>query len=87
VKPNPCLRPLEAPFYAIEIRLGNAGTNAGLVINGHGQVRHLRGHPIAGLYAAGNAAANQVGGLWYNAGMMNARGMTFGYLGARHALG
>lgn len=87
VRPNPCLRPLSAPFYAVELRLGIVGNNAGLLINEHGQVLHVRGEPIPGLYAAGNAAANQIGGLWYNAGLMNARGMTFGYLSAHHARG
>jgi 3-oxosteroid 1-dehydrogenase len=87
VKPNPCLRPLEPPLYGIELRLGVVGNNAGLVIDRHGRVLHLRGEPMAGLYAAGNAAANQIGGLWYNAGLMNARGLTFAHLGVRHALG
>lgn len=87
VKPNPCLRPLEPPFYALEVCVGIVGTNGGLVIDGTGAVQNVRGESIQGLYAAGNAAANLVGGLWYNAGMMNARGMIFGYVGARAALG
>jgi succinate dehydrogenase/fumarate reductase flavoprotein subunit len=85
--PNPCLRPLEPPFYALELRLGSAGTNSGLVTTEHGQVVDVRGRPIAGLYAAGNTAANLVGGLFYNSGLANARGITFAYLGARHATG
>jgi 3-oxosteroid 1-dehydrogenase len=86
VTPNPCLRPLEPPLYALVVRAGIVGTNGGLVIDGTGAVQSVRDHAIPGLYAAGNAAANLVGGLWYNAGMMNARGMIFGYLGARAAL-
>ena len=87
VGPNPCLRALAPPLYALEVVVGIVGTNGGLVIDGTGAVLNVRGAPIPGLYAAGNAAANLVGGLWYNAGMMNARGITFGYLGARAALG
>jgi 3-oxosteroid 1-dehydrogenase len=87
VTPNPCLRALAGPLYALEIRAGIVGTNGGLVTDGTGAVLSVRGTPIPGLYAAGNAAANLVGGLWYNAGMMNARGMIFGYVGARTALG
>lgn len=87
VTPNPTLRPLTPPLFGIELRLAVVGSNGGLVIDADARVRHLRGHTIAGLYAAGNAAANQIGGLWYNAGLMNARGMTFGYRGARHAMG
>jgi 3-oxosteroid 1-dehydrogenase len=87
VSPNPCVRPLEPPLYAIELRAGTVGVNGGLVIDGRGRVQDVHGETIPGLYAAGNTAANQIGGLWYNAGLMNARGMTFGYLGARDAVG
>jgi succinate dehydrogenase/fumarate reductase flavoprotein subunit len=87
VTPNPCLRPLEPPLYALDVCVGIVGTNGGLVIDGTGAVQSVRGESIPGLYAAGNAAANLVGGLWYNAGMMNARGMIFGFVGARAALG
>lgn len=87
IEPNPCLLPLTGRLYGIELKLGIVGSNAGLLVNGSAQVRHVRGGVIDGLYAAGNAAANQVGGLWYNAGLMNARGLAFGWLAARHALG
>jgi predicted oxidoreductase len=86
VRPNPCLRPLEPPYYALELRLGSAGTNSGLVTTSAGQVVDVRGRPIEGLYAAGNTAANLVGGLFYNSGLANARAITFGYLAARHAV-
>lgn len=87
VTPNPCLRALEPPLYALDVCVGIVGTNGGLVIDCTGAVQNVRGGSIPGLYAAGNAAANLVGGLWYNAGMMNARGMIFGLVGARAALG
>jgi hypothetical protein len=86
IGPNPCLRALESPLYALRIDIGTVGGNSGFVTSGDGQVKNLRGAPIPGLYAAGNTSANLVGGLWYNAGLMNARGMTFAHLAARHAL-
>ncbi len=84
--PNPCLRPLEPPLYALELRLGTAGTNSGLMTTADAEVVDVRGRPMTGLYAAGNSAANLVGGLFYNSGMANAKGITFAYLAARHAL-
>ncbi len=84
VTPNPCVRPLAGTLYGIEIRLGTAGTAAGLVTGPNAEVLSVRGDPIPGLYAAGNVAANLVEGLWYNSGTGNARGITFGYLAARH---
>lgn len=87
VQPNPCVRPLKGTLYAIEIRLGTAGTSAGLVIGRDGEVISASDRPIGGLYAAGNVAANLVEGLWYNSGTGNARGIAFGYLAAHHALG
>jgi 3-oxosteroid 1-dehydrogenase len=86
VVPNPCLRPLEGMLYAIEIRQGSVGSTDGLVAGPDGEVIGLHGFPIAGLYAAGNVAANLVEGLWANSGVENARSLTFGYLSARHAL-
>jgi 3-oxosteroid 1-dehydrogenase len=86
VQPNPCVRPLRGPFYAIPVYLGTAGSNSGLVINPDAQVMHVRGDPITGLYAAGNIVANLPEGLWYNGGISNSKGITFAYLGVRHAL-
>lgn len=86
VQPNPCVRPLRGRLYAVKMALGTAGTNSGLVINHQAQVMHVRGDPIPGLYAAGNVAANLAEGLWYNGGISNAKGMTFGYIAVRNAL-
>jgi hypothetical protein len=54
---------------------------------GDGQVVHLRGHPIAGLYATGNTAACVDYGAGYQAGLSLARGLTFSYLAVAHLLG
>lgn len=57
-RPHPCLAPLEqGPYYAIPIRPGTLGTCGGLVTDDDGHVLDRRGHPITGLYAAGNVSA------------------------------
>ncbi len=88
VKPNPTLRALETPpFYALPVYPGDIGTNGGLATNEHAQVLEESGEPIAGLYAAGNMAATVMGHSYPAAGATLGPGMTFGYIGARHALG
>ena len=47
---------------------------------------HVRGHPIEGLYAIGNAAARDEYGVGYQAGFTLCAGMTFGYLAVKHML-
>lgn len=56
--PHPNLAPLcTPPYYAVEVLLGCMGTKGGPRTDEHGQVLRDDGTPIAGLYAAGNAAA------------------------------
>ena len=50
-------------------------------------MQHVRGRPIAGLYACGNASAPTESGAGYQAGISLMRGLTFGWLAARHAAG
>ena len=52
--------------------------------NEFGQVLHLRGQPIPGLYACGSTCAHFYG-IGYQAGCELGGAMTFGYLAARHA--
>ena len=64
----------------------SAGINAaGLRTNAHAQVLHVRGHAIDGLYAAGNAAAPLDIGAGYQSGLSHLRGLTGGFVAARHA--
>jgi 3-oxosteroid 1-dehydrogenase len=85
--PNQSLGALDRPpFYGVELR-PSAGGSAGILTNEHCQAVHHRGHPIAGLYAIGNAAARTEFGAGYQAGLTLASGMTFGYIAAEHMAG
>ena len=82
---HPNLAPVaDPPFYGVRLH-PTASSTAGLLTNADGQVMHVRGHPIDGLYACGTTAATTDYGVGYQAGLHLTRGMTFGYLAARHA--
>lgn len=74
----------EPPFFAIELK-PISGHAVGLLTNASGQVIHLRGQAIPGLYACGDVAASLHVGVGYQAGLNLGGGMTFGYLAAQHA--
>ena len=74
------------PFYGVRLHPTNSNST-GLLTNACGQVMHQRRRPIPGLYASGYAAAPTESGIGYQAGMLIASSMTFGYLGVRHMLG
>lgn len=89
-KPNPNLGPLvKPPFYAVKLsRMGATGIPAaGLKIDRNANVVGWDEQPIPGLYAAGNSAARMETGAVMQSGISNARGMTYGWLAARHAAG
>lgn len=89
-KPNPNLGTLSrGPFYAVELkRMGGGGINGtGLLADHHCRVVGWDDKPIEGLYVAGNSMARLDTGAVMQSGISNARGMTHGYLAARHAAG
>jgi succinate dehydrogenase/fumarate reductase flavoprotein subunit len=87
-KPNPCLAPIQnAPFYAVEIVVGDLGTFAGLKTNKNAQVLGKDGQPIPGLYACGNDPASIMGGNYPGGGITLGPGITFAYIAARHLAG
>jgi 3-oxosteroid 1-dehydrogenase len=60
--PHPTLAPLEKPpFYAVSVHLGCMGTKGGPRTDDRGRVLSPDGSRVAGLYAAGNVAANPFG--------------------------
>lgn len=89
-KPNPNLGPIvKPPFYAVELRRmgGTAIPSAGLLADHHCRAVNWKDEPIEGLYVAGNSMARMETGAVMQSGISNARGMTHGWLAARHAVG
>lgn len=79
-KPNPCVRRLEGPFYAIEIFPGDIGTSMGLDITGRGEVKDRDGAIIPGLYACGNDINSIMSGSYPGPGITLGPALTFGYI-------
>ena len=89
-KPNANLGTLlKGPFYAVEMKRmgGTAIPSHGLLTDQHSRVMGWDDKPIEGLYAAGNSVARMETGAVMQSGVSNARGMTHGWLAARHACG
>jgi succinate dehydrogenase/fumarate reductase flavoprotein subunit len=82
--PNPSLRALEkGPFYAVRIVPGSFGTFAGLAADSRARVLNTDGHPIVGLYVAGNDQASVMGGHYPAGGIILGPALTFGYIAGR----
>lgn len=73
----------KAPYYGVQLH-PSGFVSAGLATNPRGQVLDNFDRPIAGLYAAGDAAAKDDHGIGYQAGCSFASGMTFGHLAGKH---
>ncbi|MCS7145168.1 MAG: FAD-binding protein [Nitrososphaerota archaeon] len=87
VKPNPNLGPIDKPpYYATAIYPGELGTLGGLLTDEHGRVLHRDGHPIAGLYAAGNTSASIFGGTYPGPGSTLGPACVYGYIAAKHII-
>jgi 3-oxosteroid 1-dehydrogenase len=85
-KVNPNIAPVaRAPFYGLPLCPSGIGS-AGLQVDEAARVQHVRGNPIAGLYACGNAAAPTDYGIGYQAGLTLMSGMIFGRLAVLDAL-
>ncbi|KAK2021503.1 FAD binding domain-containing protein [Colletotrichum zoysiae] len=77
----------KAPFYAIAVRPGDAGTKGGLLTDESARVLDTKLSPIAGLYAAGNSSASVMGATSLGAGVTLGPAMTFAYIAVLHMLG
>ncbi|KRF21196.1 3-ketosteroid-delta-1-dehydrogenase [Nocardioides sp. Soil797] len=75
----------KAPFYAMQIQVGDLGTKGGLVTDEHARVLREDGSTITGLYATGNTAASVMGNEYAGPGATIGPSMVFGYVAARHA--
>ncbi|MEO7738384.1 MAG: FAD-dependent oxidoreductase [Novosphingobium sp.] len=80
-KPNPALGPISRPpYYAIPIQLGDLGTKGGLKADHKARIIGIDGHPILGLYGAGNAVGSPFGPNYPGAGGTIGPAMVFGYI-------
>ncbi len=83
---NPCIAPIASPpFYAIRLIPGDIGTFIGLKTDVDGRALDAGGSPIAGLYVAGNDAANFMGGSYPGAGITLGPALVFGHIAAQTA--
>jgi succinate dehydrogenase/fumarate reductase flavoprotein subunit len=73
------------PFHALPVACGAIGTSGGPRIDCDGRVLHVSGHPIEGLYAAGDAAASTTGPGYGGPGGPIGQGMTFAWRAGRPA--
>ena len=80
-------RSTRAPYYAVRVHSGALGTKGGPRTDGDARVLDLDGHPITGLYAAGNVMGSVMGMTYGGAGGTLGPGMVFGFLAGRHAAG
>ncbi|MFJ4620703.1 FAD-dependent oxidoreductase [Streptomyces sp. NPDC088812] len=79
-KPNPNLAPIDrAPYYAVQIQMGDLGTYAGLAVNDRSEVVDSAGAAVPGLYAVGTAAVSVFGGGYPGYGSNIGPAMVFGY--------
>jgi hypothetical protein len=84
--PRATVGPLDTPpYYAVQVFSGALGTKGGPRTDAEGQVLDVDGHPIGGLYAAGNAMGSVMGMTYGGAGGTLGPGMVFGFLAGRHA--
>ncbi|HEU0196728.1 MAG TPA: FAD-binding protein [Nevskiaceae bacterium] len=75
-----------APFHAAAFGVSDLGTKGGLVTNSSGNVLDTQGHPIQGLYAAGNSMAAPSGTAYPGGGNPIGTSMLFAHLSVRHML-
>lgn len=80
------LGPIErAPFYACRVYSGVLQTKGGPKINARSEVLNVRGRPIQGLYAAGNASAGFTGMAYPGGGGSVGPALVFGHIAGRNA--
>ena len=75
----------QAPFYAVELKMGALGTNGGARTDALARIIGHDGEPIAGLYGAGNVISCPTGGVYAGAGGTLGPALTFGFIAGRAA--
>lgn len=85
-KPNPNLGTLErAPFTALKLFPGDAGTKGGILTNEKAEALCETGTVMAGLYAAGNSSASVMADTYPGGGSTLGPAIAFGYVAGRNA--
>ncbi len=83
----PPLYPIDRPpFHAAAFGVSDLGTKGGLRTDGAARVLDTSGHPIAGLYAAGNTMAAPSGTVYPGGGNPIGTSMVFSHLAVRDML-
>lgn len=87
--PHPNLGPVDQPpYFGMRLRMVSTGIGlTGITVDPEGQVLDKDGHAVAGLFAAGAAAAFNSSGTAYNSGFSLSRAITLGLLVAERVAG
>ena len=83
--PNPMMRPLRPPYYAVILSQGLQDTKGGPAIDEHGRILAADGQPVPGLFGAGNAVASPSGAAYWGGGGTLGPAIVFGHLAGRAA--
>jgi len=86
-KPNPCLGPIGAPYYAMAVYPSTLGSSVGLKTDADGRVLTAGGAPIHGLYACGNDMNSIMDGAYPGPGITLGPALVFGYIAGRGLAG
>lgn len=81
--PNPTMRPLKPPYYAVILSSGLQDTNGGPAIDAFGRIL-ADDRPVPGLYGAGNCVASPAGHGYWGAGGTLGPAVVFGHVAGRH---
>lgn len=76
---------LDGPFYCIILQGAFMGSNGGPIIDTKARILHVDGHPIKGLYGAGNCIASPAGQTYWGPGGTLGPGLTFGAIAGKTA--